>query len=95
MIFKPLLALTNKADDDDEDAEELFEICCGLLEGEWPLLPVSAMTGYNLDRLKKIVFEQLEVVRVYSKPPGKEPDFSAPFVLKRRNTVAEFAGIQP
>ncbi|MDH4138337.1 MAG: TGS domain-containing protein, partial [Anaerolineae bacterium] len=38
------------------------------------------------------VFERLEIIRVYAKPPGKEPDLSAPFVLKKGSTVAEFAG---
>ena len=31
-------------------------------------------------------------MRVYSKAPGKEPDLSAPFALKKGSTVAEFAG---
>ncbi|NIN67925.1 MAG: TGS domain-containing protein, partial [Anaerolineae bacterium] len=28
----------------------------------------------------------------YSKPPGKKPDLSAPFVLKKGNTVEDLAG---
>ena len=30
--------------------------------------------------------------RRYSKPPGDEPDPTAPFVLKKGSTVEEFAG---
>ena len=88
--FVPLLVLVNKAD--DEDSDEDFEIFCELLEEDWPLLPISAATGRNLEQLKQAVFERLEIIRVYSKPPGKEPDLSAPFVLKEGSTVAEFAG---
>ncbi|MBM4428956.1 MAG: TGS domain-containing protein [Chloroflexi bacterium] len=87
--FKPLLVLANKAD--DEEMEELFEIFSGLLEQDWPALPISALTGRNLEQLKQAVFEQLGVIRVYAKPPGKEPDYAAPFILKRGSTVADLA----
>jgi len=90
MTFVPLLVLANKTD--DESTEEVFELFCELLEEEWPVLPVSATTGHNLDRFKKAVFERLEIVRVYTKAPGKKPDFTAPFVLKKGGTVEELAG---
>ena len=90
LTFIPLLVLVNKSD--DESSDEDFQILCELLEDDWPLLPVSATTGRNLERLKEVVFERLEIIRVYSKPPGKEPDLSAPFVLQKGNTVADFAG---
>ena len=90
LTFIPLLVLANK--NDDESTDEDCEIFRELLEDDWPLLSVSATTGRNLERLKQVVFEQLEIIRVYAKPPGKEPDLSAPFVLKKGGTVAEFAG---
>jgi len=90
LTFIPLLVLVNKSD--DESSDEDFEILCELLEDDWPLLPVSATTGRNLERLKEVVFGRLEIIRVYSKPPGREPDLSAPFVLEKGSTVADFAG---
>jgi ribosome-interacting GTPase 1 len=30
-------------------------------------------------------------MRVYSKPPGNQPDLSAPFILEHGSTVEEFA----
>jgi ribosome-interacting GTPase 1 len=90
LTFIPLLVLPNKCD--DEDCDEVFEIFCELLEDDWPLLPVSATMGRNLERLKQAAFEQLEIMRVYSKPPGKEPDFSEPFILEKGSTVADLAG---
>ena len=89
LTFIPLLVLANKSD--DERSDEDFYIFRELLEDDWPLLPVSAATGRNLARLKQLVFERLEIIRIYSKPPGKEPDLSAPFVLKKGSTIAEFA----
>jgi len=89
LIFIPFLVLTNKFDDKHYD--ENFEIFCELLEDDWPLLPVSAATGRNLEQLKRTLFERLEIIRVYSKAPGKEPDFTEPFILKKGDTVADFA----
>lgn len=90
VTFKPFLVLANKAD--DEQSDELYELFCQLLDEEWPCLPVSATTGRNLEGLKKAVFECLGIIRVYAKPPGKDPDFSAPFVLKKGSTVQDLAG---
>ena len=90
LTFVPMLVLVNK--NDNEDTDEDFEIFRELLEDELPLLPISATTGRNLTQLKQAVFERLEIIRVYSKAPGKEPDLSAPFILKKGDTIAEFAG---
>lgn len=91
LTFKPLMVLVNKTD--DESLDEEFDVLCELLEETpCPLLPVSAATGRNLDTFKRTVFERLDIVRVYSKPPGKEPNFDAPFVMKRGGTVETFAG---
>lgn len=89
-FFVPLLVVVNKCDDDDADGD--YEVLCELLPDEWPLLPVSANTGRNLNMLRRTVFEKLEIIRVYSKPPGKEADLTSPFVLPRSSTVEEFAG---
>ena len=88
--FVPLLVLVNKSDDENSDGD--FEVLRELLEDDWPLVPVSATTGRNLGRLKQVLFERLEIMRVYSKPPGEEPDLSAPYAMKKGSTVAEFAG---
>jgi len=86
----PFLVLANK--NDDENTEENFEIFCELLEGDWPVLTVSTRTGRNLELLKETLVERLQIIRVYSKAPGKEPDLTAPFVLRKGSTVEDFAG---
>jgi hypothetical protein len=86
----PFLVLANKTD--DETCDEYYQIFCELLEDEWPLLPISVVTGRNFDRLKAMIFQKLNIIRVYSKAPNKDPDFSTPFVLKAGDTVDDFAG---
>ncbi len=88
-VYPPLLVLVNKCDDRAADGD--YEVFCELLAGDWPLLPVSARTGRNLDELRARVYEMLEIMRVYSKPPGKKADLSSPFTLERGSTVEDFA----
>jgi ribosome-interacting GTPase 1 len=88
-VFVPVLVLANKCD--DESCDEVYDIFCELIEGDWPLLPISVISGKNFDQLKQRIFEQLEVMRVYTRAVGLEPDFSKPFVLKKGSTVTELA----
>ena len=85
--FVSILVVVNKYD--DQESDDLLDVFLALLEGEWALLPVSATTGRNLERLKAVVFEQLNIIRVYSKPPGRKPDLGAPFVLPKGSTVED------
>ena len=84
-----LLVVANKSD--DEASEELVELFCALLEGDWPVVDVSATTERHLDELKQRIFERLGIIRVYSKSPGKPPDRDAPFTLQDGSTVADLA----
>jgi ribosome-interacting GTPase 1 len=90
LSFIPFLVLANK--NDDSASDENYQIFRELLEEDWPMRAVSARTGRNLEEMKRDVFQRLEIIRVYSKAPGKEADFTAPFVLKKGSTVAEMAG---
>ena len=85
----PFLLLVNKYD--DEGSHDVFDILLELLEDDWPLLPVSARTRRNLEHLKRVVFDHLEIMRVYATRPGQEPYLSAPLIVKRGGTVADFA----
>ncbi len=85
----PTLVLANKCD--DEECDENYAMVVELLEGRWDIMPVSARTGRNLERLKQTVFDRLGIMRVYSKIPGHDPDMGAPFVLKTGGTVLDFA----
>lgn len=55
--------------------------------------PVSCVNGDHIEDLKKVIFDSLEIIRVYSKPPGKEADFTKPYVLKIGSTVIDMASM--
>jgi len=71
------------------DLEALRE----LLDTAWPLCAVSGTTGHRLGELGAGTFEALDIIRVYSKEPRKEPDMSRPFTLPRGSTAEDLARI--
>jgi ribosome-interacting GTPase 1 len=62
-----------------------------LLEHRWRLLPVSGTTGAGLAQLPRETFAALDIIRVYTKQPGRPPDRRAPFTLPRDATIADLA----
>lgn len=54
-------------------------------------VPISSGNEWNLDELLEIMWDRLNLVRVYTKPKGKLPDFNEPIVLRSdRCTVEDF-----
>ena len=85
----PSIYLGNKCAMDE--AEERLSILGELFEDLPPIHPVSARTGSGLEDFKERVIDSMRLIRVFSKPPGKDPDMNNPFVLKRGATVSELA----
>lgn len=86
----PFLIMANK--NDSAETDENLDIFRELLADNWPMVAASVSTGRNMDLLKATIVERLNIIRVYSKSPGKKPDLSSPFVLKKGSTIADFAG---
>lgn len=51
--------------------------------------PISAEHGWNVDELLEQMWERLNLVRVYTRPKGKLPDYSAPVVLRSNACTVE------
>lgn len=62
-----------------------------LLDRRWPLVTVSTQTGDGLADLKRRTFQALDIVRVYTRQPGKPSDRDTPFTLPRGATVGDLA----
>jgi len=76
---------------DVPDAAENLEVLKSLYGGTYRVLGVSAKEGTGLDELAVAIYEMLNIVRVYAKPPGKEADLERPFVLQKGSTLLDFA----
>jgi hypothetical protein len=76
---------------DKPEVRESIPVLQELLDRPWTLVGVSTTTGEGLDALRATTFRAFDVVRVYTKQPGKPPDRQRPFTLPRGSTVADLA----
>jgi hypothetical protein len=62
-------------------------------QDKFPMTEISAAfsTPTELEAFKKVVYDFLDIVKVYTKAPGKKPDFSDPYVVPRGSTVLDVA----
>jgi len=88
-LLKKTLLVGNKLD--GPGAAENLEILQELYGAGFPLLPVSVETGEGLEELRRAVFHLLELVRVYTKAPGKKLELTAPYVLRRGARLIDLA----
>ena len=85
----PTVLIANKSDlDPDPDEVRILEELLGL---RFPALTVSAETGAGLDELGPFLFKALQIVRVYTKSPGKPADNDKPFTARHGDTVLDVA----
>lgn len=88
---KPVIIVANKSD--LSSAEEGLRAITMRYGSLYPIISVSTVSFEGLEQLRTAVFEHAGVIRVYAKQPGKEADWSAPFVLKAGSTVLDLAGM--
>jgi ribosome-interacting GTPase 1 len=86
----PALLVANKADRSADEPAELdaFRELTGY---RYPATATSAASGRGLGDLGAWLFENLGIVRVYTKAPGKPPAKDHPFTLRRGQTVEDVA----
>jgi len=87
--YKKTMMVGNKVD--IKGADERLEILRELYGQEFPIISVSAKETKGLDELKAEIYKALNIIRVYTKQPGKPPDRDDPIVLKRGSTVIDAA----
>lgn len=82
--YIPVVYVLNKIDSTSiEELDILYRIPNAV--------PISSENTWNLDELLEVMWEKLNLVRVYTKPKGRQPDFEQPIVLRSsRCTVEDF-----
>lgn len=88
-IFKRMLMVGNKKD--IPGVEENFQTLKEKYGNQFQCIAVSALRKENIEELRRRIFDISGVIRVYSKPPGKEPDLSTPFTVPYGSTVIDLA----
>jgi ribosome-interacting GTPase 1 len=74
-------------------AAERLEILRELFGDRFPIQVLSAETGTGLEELRTALYQFLNVIRVYTKKPGKQPDREAPFTCPAGSTLIELAAL--
>jgi ribosome-interacting GTPase 1 len=89
LVHLPTLLVSNKSDvNRSHDEIELLEELIGV---RYPAIAVSATTGDGIDRIGKLLFDGLGIVRVYTKIPGKPADMGRPYTVIRGETIQDVA----
>ncbi|KAL5530417.1 RBG1 [Sanghuangporus sanghuang] len=83
-VYIPCIYVLNKIDAISiEELDLLYKIPNSV--------PISSKEWLNIDELIEVMWQNLDLVRVYTKPRGQPPDYTQPVVLKRgKSTVEDF-----
>lgn len=56
-------------------------------ERGWNVVPIAAKSGFNMEKLKDAVYDELRFINVFMKPQGQEADMKEPLVVKGGSTI--------
>jgi uncharacterized protein len=72
-------------------AAERLEIVREMFEPRFVIHVISAEHGTGLEDLREAIYRFLNVIRVYTKQPGKPPDLTSPFTVPAGSTLVDMA----
>ncbi len=85
------LLVANKIDADG--AADRLEIVREMFAPRFPIHVIAAKHGQGLEELREAIYRFLNVIRVYTKQPGKPPDLTSPFTCPVGSTLGDFSGL--
>jgi len=88
-VQKRAVFLGNKVD--LKEARENCRVFLDQFSPLYPLLCISAKEKSNLTEVPKEIFSVLDLIRVYTKAPGKNADLDDPVILSKGSSVFDFA----
>jgi ribosome-interacting GTPase 1 len=88
-VYKPAVIVANKID--LESSEAKLRLLQAHVKNQLPIIAVSCKTRQGLDRLGDVLFDALDIIRVYTKEPSEREFSKRPFILKKGATVYDLA----
>ena len=88
-VFRRAAVAANKMD--MPGAEQRLDMLREFFADRFDIWPVSAAAHTNLDAFRRRVFELLQIIRVYTKEPGKKPDMAQPYTVTAGSTLLDLA----
>ncbi|MGF3554296.1 MAG: OBG GTPase family GTP-binding protein [Thermoplasmatota archaeon] len=86
-VYVPAIVVINKIDLVSE--KELQKKINNIKQRGWKTVAISALNGTGINKLKEMIFSELNFIRVYMKPVGKQADFNEPLILKKGSTIEQ------
>jgi len=86
---KKALIIGNKVD--SENTGENYLALRNKYAGQVPVTAISAKQGNELEQLRYEIYKMLNIIRVYTKAPGKKAELDDPIVLARGSTLEDAA----
>ncbi|MFP4457216.1 MAG: GTPase [Clostridia bacterium] len=56
-----------------------------------PIVKISSTESINIKKLFDKIFEDLQIIRAYTKAPGQEPNYTEPVALRKGDTLLDLA----
>ena len=88
-IYKKMVILANKSD--VQGAEERLSILEEFYGEHFSIIVSSVKSPQKMEKVKKDIYHVLDIIRVYTKVPGRPPDMEDPVVLKKGSLVIDAA----
>jgi uncharacterized protein len=85
------LLIANKID--QPGAADRLEVVRDLFGQRFSIHVISAESRQGLEDLRDALYRFLDVIRVYTKKPGKPADMAAPFTIRRGGTLMDLAAL--
>jgi small GTP-binding protein len=83
------LLVANKID--AEGAADRLDIVREMFGERFPIHAVGAEHGQGMEEARTAIYQFLNVIRVYTKKPGKPADMTSPFTVPEGSTLLELA----
>jgi small GTP-binding protein len=74
-------------------AQERLEVVRELYAARFSIHAISAEHGTGLEELRDVLYRFLNVIRVYTKQPGKPPDLTSPYTCPSGSTLHQMAAL--
>jgi small GTP-binding protein len=88
-FMKKCMIILNKAE--TKNTADIEQQIKEFIEPVFTPIFCSTVQNRNLDLLREKIFKSLNVLRVYSKIPGKKPSYDDPFVFEHGSSVMDMA----
>jgi len=88
-VYRPAVIIANKLD--TKEAKKNLVQLKEFVAGRIPIVAVSCEKKEGLTNIGKVLFETLDLIRIYMKEPGVRKPSNRPFTLPRGATVVDLA----